>query len=62
MPVRDGEYIIRSTDDEYEVVAEQLLKQQPNANPRAPSTFTYGLLRAVTATIIQEQEQSLQSV
>jgi uncharacterized phage protein gp47/JayE len=62
MPIENDEYVPRSRETEQEVLAEQLLSQQPNANPRAPSTYTWALLYSVAATIAQEQEQDLKTL
>lgn len=62
MPIIDGEYIPRERDTIRSLQAEQLLTQQANANPDAPSTYTYALQYAIAATIAQQQEQDLKEL
>lgn len=62
MPIRNGSYVKRSTQEQFETVADELLAQEGDANPRAPSTYTYALLWAVVSTLADNQEQALQDV
>jgi len=62
MPIRNGEYVQRTDQEVFETVVSDLLGEEPDANPRAESTYTYALLWAFAQTIAQNQEQSLQDV
>lgn len=62
MPVVDGEYIPQTRETIQDVQAEQLLTQQPNANPEAPSTYTWALQYSVAATIAQQLEPQLETL
>lgn len=62
MPIRNGEYQQRTVDQIFETLATQLLDEEPDANPRAESTYTYALLWALASSIAQNQEQSLEDV
>jgi len=62
MPIRNGEYQQRSSDDIFQSLADELLIANPDSNPRAESTYTYGLLLAAARTLAFNQEQSLDRV
>ena len=62
MPIRNGEYQQRSSDDIFQSLADELLIVNPDSNPRASSTYTYGLLLAAARTLAFNQEQSLDRV
>ncbi len=62
MPIENNTYVARSDSDVKQSLDTNLLAEKPDANPTTPSTYTYGLLYAVGATIAQQQEQSLKEV
>lgn len=62
MPIRNGDYERRDEEGVFESLVTELLDEEPDANPRADATYTNALLRAIAATIAQNQEQSLQHI
>lgn len=62
MPIENGDYEPRSTQEVFESLAEYLLDEEPDANPQSESTYIYAILWAIAATIANEQEISLQNV
>lgn len=61
MPIRNGIYVPRSSDEIFTSQADELTAIEPSANPRSPTTYTYALLESIARTIAQNQEQSLQN-
>jgi uncharacterized phage protein gp47/JayE len=62
MPIRNGNYETRSSDDVFETLVSSLLDEYEDANPRNRASLVNAILVATATTVAQNQEQSLQEV